>query len=140
MLAAIFLYLAFDEGASVHEQLNLPLQSYSFTQGYFLFGWVLVAAPIVLLIGAAYLRFVFHLPRKYAIGILCAGGLYVTGALGFEMLSAAATEDGYIYNYKYLFMATIEETLEMSGIAVFFVVLWSLLRSLPWRIENNVTA
>jgi len=58
LLGAVFVYLALDEGARLHERLNEPLDALPITTGVFRWGWVLVGIAVVLVLGAVYARFV----------------------------------------------------------------------------------
>jgi predicted permease len=79
-----------------------------------------------------YLRFLFALPRRIQALFVLAGGLYVIGGLGLEMLSwhyrfplydpenTEASRD-----LTYLMITHVEELLEMLGVAVFMYALLS---------------
>src|SRR5690606_14035558 len=138
LLALIFLYLAVDEGASLHEILHANLGDTSIAQGYFERTWVIFGIAGVALRGLAYIPFLRHLPRRYALGMIICGAMYTGGALGFEMLGANASEQGAAVSYHVF--ATLEEMLEISGIAAFLVVLWSYLRRLPWSLGSPGSA
>lgn len=129
LLAGIFLYLAIDEGARLHERLNEPLAALPFTTGVLRWGWVLVGGLAVVVLAAAYLRFVLALPSPYRTGVVAAGALYVGGALMMELVGAGVSEGSGLDTPLYLTLTVVEEALELTGIGLFIVVLWSLLRS-----------
>jgi hypothetical protein len=128
LLSGIFLYLALDEGARLHERLNEPLAALPFTTGVLRWGWVLVGGLLVVVLAATYLRFVLALPSTYRTGVVVAGGLYVGGALMMELVGAGASENSGLDTPLYLTLTIVEEALELAGIGLFIVVLWSLLR------------
>ena len=128
LLSGIFLYLALDEGARLHERLNEPLAALPFTTGVLRWGWVLVGGLVVVVLAATYLRFVLALPSPYRTGVVVAGGLYVGGALMMELVGAGVSENSGLDTPRYLMLTIVEETLELAGIGLFIVVLWSLLR------------
>ncbi len=38
---------------------------------------------------------------------------------------------------RFQLLVLLEETLELVGVGLFIVILWSLLERLPWRIESQ---
>jgi len=84
--------------------------------GIFLFGWVIVAIPLVILFVVAFFRFFFHLPRKTKILFGLAGGLYVGGAIGFELVGAGYVSQYGQQNFTYILIAMIEESMEVTGL------------------------
>jgi hypothetical protein len=128
-LMLIFFFLALDEFAGIHERFDKPAetlieQSKIFSTSKVMFyPWVI---PYVMGLGVviiAYWKFLFKLPRKTMILFIISGVIFVSGAVGVETIS------GYyhsLYGYKnltYALLYTLEETLEMSGIALFIYTL-----------------
>jgi hypothetical protein len=128
VLSLIFLYLAVDEGARLHERLNEPLAALPITTGVLRWGWVLVGGLVVVVLLAVYLRFVLALPSPYRAGVVTAAALYVGGALMMELVGAGVSEDTGLETPQYLALTVVEETLELAGIGLFIVTLWALLR------------
>jgi hypothetical protein len=103
VLSLILLYMSLDEVATIHETMGAELQRLlhyltGFTPGgaisYF---WVVPGALFVLVVGLAYLRFLFDLPRDTRRWFVFAGAVFLLGALGLEMLSAqVASSSGAI--------------------------------------------
>jgi hypothetical protein len=89
----------------------------------------------VLIFVAAYLRFLRNLPARMRTLLLLAGGLYVGGALGFEILSGMHAVKHGQENAVFAILVTIEETLEMLGVAVFIYALLCQLESRVSRVE-----
>jgi len=116
ILSVIFLLMSVDETASLHEQLNKPMRLMFNQGGIFLFGWVIVAIPLVILFVVAFFRFFFHLPRKTKILFGLAGGLYVGGAIGFELVGAGYVSQYGKQNFTYIIIAMIEESMEVTGL------------------------
>ena len=125
-LALIFYYLSLDEAAQIREMMKVfdGLRP----TGVFFYSWILVGGGVVGLLGVLYLGFLTRLPAATRWVFVLAGSLYVTGALGVEML-----ESRYHYlthtwtDLPYGLMVGVEETLEMSGIALFIYVISSYL-------------
>jgi len=122
-LAAIFLYLAFDEMVSIHERLIVPLRNRFDLQGPFWFAWVVVAIPIVVLFAAASIPFLRSLTTRARALFVLAGIVYVGGALGMEMFGSWYTHTFGGKNLTYSMITTAEEFLEMAGVIVFVYAL-----------------
>lgn len=95
-LALIFLYISFDEIVG---------------HGVFFFSWVIPAAVIVLVIGAAYLPFLADLPCPRRVQFAVAGALYVFGALLMELPLGGWTERAGNDNLVYAAIDQVEELL-----------------------------
>lgn len=121
-----FLFMAFDETASIHERLIEPMRSIIGEQslGVLYFAWVVPAIVLVVCLGIFFLRFLINLPRRTAIYFLVAAAMYLGGALGLEMAEGWHSEINGKENFLYIAMTTLEETLEMTGTIVF---IWALL-------------
>jgi hypothetical protein len=128
-LAAIFVLLAYDEAAMLHEQLTEPLGASLKTGGLFLWAWVIPGLIFVGVIFAVYLPFLLALPPMFRNLFLLSGALFVGGALGLEMLSGLYYE-GHGRTQTYTLITTIEEVLEMAGALLF---IYSLTRYLTVR-------
>jgi hypothetical protein len=124
-LALIFLYLSIDEGAVIHEIASDAIQVYTTTTGYLTFPWLVVAAPLVIIFGLLYARFLFVLQRRTALLFILAGVIYIGGAMGIEAVSANHYSLGGGVSFSYLAIATVEELCEMLGIVVFIYALLS---------------
>jgi hypothetical protein len=136
LLALIFLFMSIDEASSLHELLITPLRERFDLSGFLYFSWVIVAVPLLILLGALYLRFLVRLPAGTRGLFILAACLYIGGALGLEFFGgysyAAAGEDETL---QYELTAHTEEILEMTGIIIFIHALLGLIaRSAP-RIE-----
>lgn len=117
-LALLFVYLAFDEGAELHDLATKPLRTAFDFGGFFHFAWVLPALIIVALIGLLYVRFIFALPPQTRRWLIISGAMYVGGALGVEMIGGAYLDAIVVRNFTYELIVTVEETLEMLAIAL----------------------
>lgn len=124
-LAVIFLGLSIDEAASIHELAVKPLRAALGIRGVLLFAWVIPGGAVVGLVGLAYFRFVLRLPAEIRRLVVIAGGMYVGGALGLEMVGGYITEQWGGKSLAYLAEVVVEETMEMAGIVVFIHALLS---------------
>jgi hypothetical protein len=118
-ISLIFGLLAIDEFASLHEQLTEPLRRLlDIESGPLLWAWVVPAIVAVTVFVVVFLPFLGRLPRSTRRGLWTAGVMFVSGAIGMEML-AATYVSLQVTDITYVLSATVEETLEMLGIAVF---------------------
>jgi hypothetical protein len=133
-LAIVFLFLAVDEDASLHELLIQPLRERLPMAGPLYFAWVVPYGLAVLVVGLVYLKFVQSLPVRTRRLFVAAGSIYLAGALGFEfaggwyLSQVEASED-----FPYSLLVAVEELLEMSGIVLF---IYALLDHLRQRLEG----
>jgi hypothetical protein len=135
ILSVIFLYISFDEAVSIHEQMILPLRHAFELKGFFYLSWVIPAKIFLVVFFFVFLKFLLRLPPSTRFLTFAAGGLYVFGALGVEMLGGNylyVTNDlpSRVADFRYILLTTVEEFLEMSGICVFiYGLLTHLVRS-----------
>ncbi len=122
-LAGLFIYMAFDELCRFHENLNevVPgiLESIGITlPPWFKWAWVLPVGLLVLVIGVIYVGFLKRLARPTRNLFILAGAIYVTGALGMEVV-AMVLKRTKEHSVEVLLVSALEEFLEMAGIVVF---------------------
>ncbi len=128
-LSIIFALLSVDETMAMHERLIGPLRSLLGIGGFFQYAWVIPAGAFVIVFALTYLRFLFDLPMGVRQLFVAAGVLYVSGALGLEMLGGywaeihGETNQSYHANLTYHTLVTVEEFLEMTGAVLFLYAL-----------------
>lgn len=128
-LAVVFLYIAVDDGAAIHENIIRPLRTALHTSGFLYFAWVIPFGIFVTVLALIYSRFIFSLPVRTRAMIILAGLIYVGGALGLEMIGGKwATLYGQ-ENIAYELITTCEQSLQMVGILVFIYALLSYINS-----------
>ena len=120
LLAAVFLYLSADEGLRLHDRARGPLSRLNLG-GVLYFSWVLVAVPLLVVLGVVLLPWLRALPRPTLTRFMIAGAVYVGGAVGLEMIGGALYESGSGDSLPYVLGATLEETMEMVGVALLFL-------------------
>lgn len=124
VLAVIFVYLSVDEGSSLHEAIGEQVSTMlDIRSGPFFFAWV-IPFGVVLLLAAPFLvallmSFEPRVRRLFAF----AGALYVTGAIGVEMIGGWMM--GEVFNDRLdpghaavWLLVCLEESLENAGIVV----------------------
>lgn len=134
-LALIFLFIAIDEAAGIHELLILPVRALLSTRRALYFAWVIPYGIAVVVVGLAYARFMLALPRRTALLFLAAALLYVAGAIGMEMLSPWVYDWTGEVTLPMFVMLLVEETLEMVGVAILVYALLDHLAARGARLE-----
>ncbi|TDQ33277.1 hypothetical protein [Zeaxanthinibacter enoshimensis] len=123
ILSGVFLFLAIDETASIHERL-IPLMRENFElSGYLYYAWIIPYSVLLFILGIIMIPFMYRLPRKIQFLILLSGILFLSGSLGMEMLGGKQSELMGDKNYTYALYYTIEEFLEMTGMTTFLYAL-----------------
>ena len=121
-LAVLFAYLSVDEMASLHERLaDLPFLPE--TTGLLHYQWVILGIPLVALFAFTYLRFFWHLPRRWKGLFVGAAVLYVGGAIGVEMLAGRYASLYGELHMGHALLVTAEEACELLGVALFVYAL-----------------
>lgn len=127
-LAVIFAFLSADEALGFHERLILPLRAALDPHPIFFFAWVIPYMVAVLVIGLIYLKFLWSLEKRIRWAIIAAGFAFVTGAIGMELIGGYLLSGGDAGVMPiYALITTVEEALEMIGIAIFICALLAYL-------------
>jgi hypothetical protein len=115
-LAGLFALAAIDEAAALHELANDPLRSLLDTVGLLSYPWVLPGAVLALAIALLFRPLVSRLPRPVRRLVAVGALLFVTGAVGIEMLEnlLADTADGD-QTLPGALVGTLSEACEMAG-------------------------
>ena len=132
VLGFIFVYMSVDEAIRLHERLVIPLQHALNASGVLYFAWVIPYGIAALVLGVVYLRFIWRLPSRTRWLLIAAGVLYVSGALGMELIGGEYYD---VHNGRpdiiYAMMTFVEETLEPVGImTLIYALLYHLQTSL----------
>jgi hypothetical protein len=127
--AAVACFLAADEVAGIHEMFASPLRESLHATGFFRHAWVIpygVAAAALAALVAPVLRRLSPASRRR---FFLAGAVYVSGALGLEMVGGKYQElAGVTRDLVYEAIATAEESMEIAGLILLVHALVSLLR------------
>jgi hypothetical protein len=123
-LAVIFLFLALDEDASIHELFINPLKYFLPAEGVLHFAWIVPYGVLALVIGLVYLRFVLRLAEPTRSLTVASGFVYLTGAFVFEMIGGwYVSEVSRWQDFPYMTIVAGEEFLEMCGAILFLYAL-----------------
>lgn len=126
-MALVALYASADELIEIHEYF------YKFAGGvadgmplHATFAWVIPGLALALIIAGGLLRFVLGLPGPTKYGLLAAGGLFLLGAIGMEVLSGLLHGRHEALPYLALTYTISEEFLEMAAVGLAIASLASL--------------
>jgi hypothetical protein len=119
-LAIGFFYISLDELVQLHEQAGHLIQG---TRGVLYFDWIILAAPVLLLLLLCYVKFLLHLPPLSRHRFILAGSLYVLGATVMELPLGWWVDNFGDDNFGYSAIDFVEECLEMFAINLFILAL-----------------
>lgn len=127
-LGLIFLFLSFDEAASLHERLIKPMRAISNAGGIFHFAWIIPGMLAVALFGLTFLAFFLHLDKKFKILFFISLAVYIGGVIGGEMVSGYFAANLGQKNFTYAIVASFEESIEMIGASLIIYSLFEYIK------------
>lgn len=128
LLAALFLFLGIDENVSIHEAFVSIVRNRFHLGGLFYFAWVIPYGLATLILALFLIPWFCKLERSTRGWFGAAASIFVSGAIGMEMLGGRHLESvGKQKDLTYYLFATVEESLEMTGLIVFAYALLKLL-------------
>lgn len=124
LIALLLLLVAADEVFGIHEQIGEFMIDSLHISGLPLFAWVVPYSTAVILLAAFFMVWFLELDNKLRLSLFCAGLLFLSGAVGLELIASSYYEnlppDREVYRtLTGDLLATMEEALEFSGAAVF---------------------
>lgn len=137
-LAWVFAFVACDEALQIHEKIDRPIRALLGTDGALYFAWVVPYSLLVAALGVVYLRFLWSLPSRPRFLMFSAAALFLTGALGFELIgSQLFIWSGKTGGVPFRTAVTLEESYEILGTMTFLYALLCYIREEigPFRIE-----
>lgn len=126
VLSLGFLYLAYDDGFHVHEDLVAVIRPLlgDGRLGIFYYAWIVPAIPLLFVLALFFRKFLFRLPPVTRNTFIVAALCYLGGCIGFEMVGGYYDEaHGGFDSLPYNMISTVEEGLEMTGVIVFIYAL-----------------
>jgi len=128
-LSLLFAALAADEWLSFHEQMSDVIRPLLPVSGIFHFAWILAGMAFLAVVGLIYWRFLINLPPRYRRWFVLSAVVFVTGAIGMEMLGGYYADTHQQWNRNiWLGLTTVEEGLEMFGVIIFIRALLSYIQ------------
>lgn len=130
VLAGAFVFLALDEFLRIHETVG--------DTSSFHFGAVglVIYVPVVVVLGLWWMPLLLRLDARARMLLLLSAVLYVGGAAGVETLSQLHAGIAGKATPLYVVLATLEEVLEMAGIAL---LIYALLQHLGGLQAHHTT-
>lgn len=131
LLSVIFLFLAADELTSIHENFDTPVRNIIGASGVFYFSWIIPYMIAVIALSILYFRWLFSLPKPVRNIMIASAAIYLSGAVGVEMLEARhmnnhINDQGrFVWDLTYDLLITVEEPLEILGLITFIYALLS---------------
>ena len=122
VLSILFYFLAFDEWISIHDVVGKLLGTLFPESLFNFFGWTLAYIFICSGIFVYFFKFLIALPKKTSISFVVCGALFLTGAIGFEIVGKKIPDFHY-------FAGIIEESLEMISICLFNISIFYTLKT-----------
>ena len=118
-LGVVLAALAADESLEGHEVLTGPVRELLGLGGGVLeYAWVIPGLLGVIVLGLVYARFLLQLPRRTLRLLACAAALFLAGALGVELIGGWWASANGKANVVYVLLTSLEELLELCGLAV----------------------
>ena len=121
LMAALFVFLGIDEAVSIHERISVVLGDLYAFSGVFFYAWVVAGLVFLGVVGLVFLRFLVALRPVNLVLLLLAAGVFVSGAVGVEMMGAAYDSGGrvpgsFALGLNWRRANALEEGLEMLGV------------------------
>ena len=123
LLGVIFVGLSADESVAMHELVNKMARSYFDAGGIFFYAWIIPGMAFVGLVGITYLGFLSHLENVDRVRFILAGGVFVGGAVGLEMVEGVLADWYAEAGWPMEIAVHIEETMEFAGLLLFLYAL-----------------
>lgn len=139
-MACAFFYMSMDEVAVLHEHLVRPIKAAIDLPSYLHYAWVVPYAVIVVVFVAVYCRFWWRLPSGTRWRLAAAATVFLSGAVGMEMISGHFAEAwGTTQTLGYAMMTTVEESLELIAHVLFISTLLRHLGGIDSTLTFEVT-
>ncbi len=130
LLSIVFSFLALDEAAQIHELLNHIVKVFINASGIFYFAWLIPYSIITLALGVFYLKFILSLPRKTAFLFCLSAFIFLSGAIGFELLEGRVYEQFGSEGIEFAIYVSIEESLELIGIFLLIITQFDYIKKI----------
>ena len=131
-IAGMLFLMGIDEVASIHNMPSRRLgELVGVHDGWLMNAWILPAILLCAGVACCYVRFLTRVPRCMACGFVLAAALYLTGAIGLEImgsrveyLAAGFDYDGRnVYSLDFELIGVAEEAFEYAGMLLTLAIL-----------------
>jgi len=129
-LSSVFVFLAFDESISIHERLINPLRQALGATGIFYYAWIIPYGIGVGLVSIFAIPVFWRMQKRIRFWFGLSAATYLVATIGLEMISGK-----YLVmmneqkDIVWIFMVTVEESLEMVGLILLVYAQLLLLRN-----------
>ena len=129
-LSSIFVFLALDESISIHERLINPLRQALDATGIFYYTWIIPYGIGVVLLSIFVIPVFWRMQKRFRFWFGLSAATYLFATIGLEMISGK-----YLVmmneqkDIVWIFMVTLEESLEMAGLIILVYAQLLLLRN-----------
>ena len=122
----IFLFLALDEAFQIHEILIIP-DLKPLLPALLTIVWVIPYGILVIFLMFYFRPLIISLPHRIKTLFFISGAIYISGALGVEMIGSylVRTGDIRLHGLSYGLITTLEESMEIFGLILFIYSLLS---------------
>ena len=128
-LSSLFVFLAIDESISIHERLIDPLRQALDATGIFYYTWIIPYGIGIVLLSIFMIPVFWRMQKRIRFWFGLSAATYLFATIGLEMISGKYL---VMMNEKkdivWIFMITLEESLEMGGLIILVYALLLLLR------------
>ncbi|TNC48351.1 hypothetical protein FHG66_14635 [Rubellimicrobium rubrum] len=124
VLAMLFVALSFDEFYGLHERFSVHFREQIDGTGLLFFAWALPAGLLSLAGLILLMPFLQSLGRRTSSLMIASALLFLSGAVGVEMISGSVMEEAGLNGQGYRLLTSLEEGLELSGILLFIHALF----------------
>jgi len=138
VLASLFACLALDEAVMIHEMADAPVREYLGTSGIFTIAWIIPGSIFAAFVALCYVPFLRGLDVRSRWLFVCAGGVFLSGAVIMEIPGGLLYEKYGFSTWHYIASYAIEEWLEMTGILIFIYALLDYIRKYVGRITLDL--
>ncbi len=144
-------YVMADDVITIHEATTEPLRAALGTSGFLTFAWIIPYTVVAFAVSVSLFPWVRKLNPVTRTGMFIAAGVFLTGAVVMEGIGGtlidaagqASVNDGAGFtSTKYMLSTSLEEFLEMVGVAIAVgVVMFDLAKdgSFGFRIAHSIT-
>jgi hypothetical protein len=128
-LSSVFIFLALDESISIHERLIDPLRQALGATGIFYYAWIIPYGVGVVLLAIIAIPVFWRMQKRIRFWFGLSAATYLVATIGLEMISGK-----YLVmmneqkDIVWIFMVTVEESLEMVGLIILVYAQLLLLR------------
>ena len=129
LLGLVVLLMSVDEASGLHEEVRRTLERLAPAGGLPRPVLALIGGLLVAVAGVLVLPLLRGVPRWVRNRLLLAGVLYALGAVGLEVASIPYTAVEQVEGGLYLLLVTVEESLELSAVALAAVTMHRFMSS-----------